>query len=952
MTLENLSVAEQLFHDFLASHGHPLDGSINHDSSNFHYYKCPHGNDKDARYKFFSDGIPSGYLKCWKCPDVDFDFCSKQKREVSSEEWQAHVERMEECKHQNERETQQKHAEAAISAKAVFQMAIEESATDHDYLLLKKVRNYGLKVLTIENEITKNAKCYKGTLLVPAYDINGELVNLERIYFDRKENKFQKRPLNGGQRIGAFYMLGEVINPHCVILIGEGYSTMAVAFEAMEDYPCVVSFNCGNIPHVVKILRKKYPQARLVIIADDDRWHDDPKLKHAGLKAAKKACASVKNATYLLPNFGVLELSEEKLAQLQPTDINDLFVRLLEKGFDRTAALDQVRQQLTINLDEKIMSEKTKEKKTNRAETEDKPKAAEILLQIIDNGEFEFFHDDHQDAFCKYPSQKSNVYEVRRLNDCKFKSYLSFIYRQEAGKTIGETSLKEAIAEMEGRALHDKSSKKEKVFIRVGELDGKIYIDLCNDKWEVIEASSTGWKILNSKDIPVRFERSQHSLPLPDPNSIDTGDISKLWSIVNIPKDNQILILAYILECFRCTTAFPILVLLGLQDSGKSATQNTIRSLIDPSSSNLRTAPRKVDDLVTEAASNWLVSYNNVSGISDEMHDDFCCIATGSGFATRKFYTNTQQIVVNIARPVVINGIFNFIRRPDLLDRAIILELESINESERKTDAELYKAMQENLPVIFRGLLDLLVKVLKELPSVKLDKQPRMADFALLGVATERALGLEKGSFIKCYRDNRADAKENILDSSPVMLALVEFIEKQENKFWRGLPSELLDKLTRLKEPISPHTLWPRTPQAMGSELKRYFASLKGVGIEVINESKLSGKKNRNGNIYRISKITTNKSDDAKTSPQCPPSPHNNAEPNNHRASEGFDGVDMDVDIVESLSTMTTRSPHSKKPANPHGIDVPEGRVDIVDIVDFKTEHPISQASNDDSILI
>ena len=51
----------------------------------------------------------------------------------------------------------------------------------------------------------------------------------------------------------------------------------------------------------------------------------------------------------------------------------------------------------------------------------------------------------------------------------KFKSYLSFIYRKAAGKTIGEQALKEAIAEMEGHCnRHDKNSKQEKVFLRVG----------------------------------------------------------------------------------------------------------------------------------------------------------------------------------------------------------------------------------------------------------------------------------------------------------------------------------------------------------------------------------------------------------------------------------------------------------------------------------------------------
>src|SRR5579862_3746449 len=105
-------------------------------------------------------------------------------------------------------------------------------------------------------------------------------------------------------------------------------------------------------------------------------------------------------------------------------------------------------------------------KNTNQDKRNEQPKAAEILLQLIDKAGFEFFHDEHEDAFCKYPSLKPNIFEIRRIHDAKFKSYLSLIYRRAEGKTIGEPALKEALSEIEGRALYDTTSKKEKVFLR------------------------------------------------------------------------------------------------------------------------------------------------------------------------------------------------------------------------------------------------------------------------------------------------------------------------------------------------------------------------------------------------------------------------------------------------------------------------------------------------------
>lgn len=330
------------FYDFLAAHGHPLDSEINIDSRQFHRFKCPNGNRTDAAYKFFANGLASGYLHCWKC-GISEAYCSKSKSSLSEQEWQAYIKHIETIKNQSNLETKQRYSDTAILAQAVFSVGDTEKATEHAYLRLKQVKNYGLRILATENQYTQKARCYMGTLLVPSYNANDELVNLERIYFSKYENKFQKRPLKGAQRSGAYYLIGAAPTPK-LIYISEGYSTAATVHES-TGYPTAVTFNCGNIPAVTKILRSKYPQSQLAIIADDDKWHDDPKLRHAGLKAAMQACSTVKGVTYFLPDFSILGLSEKKLTELKKTDANDLFVLLMAKGLNRAAALDKVRQQ-------------------------------------------------------------------------------------------------------------------------------------------------------------------------------------------------------------------------------------------------------------------------------------------------------------------------------------------------------------------------------------------------------------------------------------------------------------------------------------------------------------------------------------------------------------------------------------------------------------------------------
>ena len=52
-----------------------------------------------------------------------------------------------------------------------------------------------------------------------------------------------------------------------------------------------------------------------------------------------------------------------------------------------------------------------------------------------------------------------------------------------------------------------------------------------------------------------------------------------------------------------------------------------------------------------------VVSYENLSGLSAEEQDAMCTIATGGGFATRRFYTNGEEHVLQTKRPVMLNSI-------------------------------------------------------------------------------------------------------------------------------------------------------------------------------------------------------------------------------------------------------------------------------------------------------
>ena len=132
----------------------------------------------------------------------------------------------------------------------------------------------------------------------------------------------------------------------------------------------------------------------------------------------------------------------------------------------------------------------------------------------------------------------------------------------------------------------------------------------------------------------------------------------------------------------------------GEQGSCKSTCCRLIRGLIDPNQAMLRSEPREVRDLMIAAKNGWILAYDNLSNILPWMADALCRLATGGGFGTRELYTDDEEIIFDSMRPVILNGIEDMATRSDLADRAVSLTLPTIPESQRRTEAELWRAMR------------------------------------------------------------------------------------------------------------------------------------------------------------------------------------------------------------------------------------------------------------------
>ena len=169
-----------------------------------------------------------------------------------------------------EAEQQRQHAKAAARANAMWQRL--QPTGDSQYLQRKGVTGHGLRYTPT------------GSAVVPLQDAWGavhglQLLRAGEVKLPGGRTKPAKEFWPAGlAKKGHFHQIGI---PRDVVLIGEGYATMASGHDA-TSLPAVVAFDANNLLPVAEAIRKRYRTARILFLADDDALG---KCRHADCRA-------------------------------------------------------------------------------------------------------------------------------------------------------------------------------------------------------------------------------------------------------------------------------------------------------------------------------------------------------------------------------------------------------------------------------------------------------------------------------------------------------------------------------------------------------------------------------------------------------------------------------------------------------------------------------------------
>ena len=499
----------------------------------------------------------------------------------------------------------------------------------------------------------------------------------------------------------------------------------------------------------------------------------------------------------------------------------DTLVRLAALKTDDRAAFEALRAQLksagcrVTALDEALAEE-------NGDRGRRGPTQADILIDLAQSAEL--FHAPDGTGFADLDiNGHRETWPIRAKG---FRRWLARCFFEATQGAPSSEALQSALNVIEAKAHFD--APERVVHIRVAGFDDRLYLDLGDATWRAVEIDATGWRVIDNP--PVRFRRAAGMQPLPVPAT--GGSIEVLRSFLNMQSDNDfVLVVAWALACLRNRGPYPVIVLSGEQGSAKSTFSAILRALLDPNTAPLRALPREDRDLFIAASNGHVLAFDNVSGLPGWISDTLCRLATGGGFAVRQLYTDQDEVLFDAARPVILNGIEEIVTRPDLADRAVFLTLQPIPEEHRRPEQELWAAFDAARPRVLGVLLDAVVVGLKRLPETRLEKLPRMADFALWATACETALW-PTGTFWSAYCGNRDEAVEGVIDADPIATAVRAVMATRT--VWTGTASDLLGALAEVVgERVAKSKTWPDSPRALAGRLRRAATFLRKIGIEI-----------------------------------------------------------------------------------------------------------------------
>lgn len=472
--------------------------------------------------------------------------------------------------------------------------------------------------------------------------------------------------------------------------------------------------------------------------------------------------------------------------------------------------------------------------KRKKSETEEE-NAVDTLLKDIEEEQHTFYHDRAENPYVCVTKDGTTQYMEVYGND--YKKFVRYMYYTRYQKAVPKDALQRVLdtlavkAQIEGKEITPAH--------RCAYHDGKIYYYLADREQTVICIDENGYRVIAESPVPFikKQNMSEQVLPKRAKDTLKKMGM-KYWQFATA--DDRILHWILLISRFIAEGSQPLVYYFGDRGSAKSTSMRLDKMIVDPSEIDIKALPKSISDAVAAVSNQYMVSFDNVSRISDELSDIFCIVATHGYYSKKMLYSNNQEFAIKLNARVSFSGITNLSTKPDLIDRMVCLKLNRIDSSNRRTEEEIMKEFQTDLPYILDKIFRILSKAIPIYNDLKLERLPRMADFAKWGYAIAEALGYGGERFLRIYENNQADLLENLVSEDSLITVLIEAMKK--HNYFKGTVTELLVSLTNMAEKMEIDTRvgWARDASSLSRKLYENQSVLSMFGISV-NRGKSNG---------------------------------------------------------------------------------------------------------------
>lgn len=504
-------------------------------------------------------------------------------------------------------------------------------------------------------------------------------------------------------------------------------------------------------------------------------------------------------------------------------------------------------------------------------------------------------------------------FETHAIGGTSYRRWIVRRYYGETRQAPTPEAVRQALGVLDARALYDGAERD--VHLRVAPVPGGgLVLDLGDAAWRSVVVDASGWRVVERP--PVRMRRAAGMLALPVPER--GGSLAELADVLGLGDETvRVLCAGWILAALRPAGPYPVLILHGEQGSGKSTLARMLRRLIDPSKADLRAQPREDRDVAIATNNAWCLAIDNVSTLPTWISDGLCRISTGGGFSTRTLYSDTDETILDAMRPVLLTGIDLVASRGDLLDRALTVTLP--RPSKYIPEEDLWERYYAARPRMLGALLDAVALAVAREPETEIPGDLRMVDAARWVAAAEPACPWPAGAWIATYTGARAEGWRSEVEASAVASAIVRVVDVAP---WEGTAAELLTRLSEVAgERATKDRSWPRSPRALGAELRRLAPALRGLGIEAAMRRAPGGARRR---LWRVATIDPQRGEILRPDRLDRPDPcdfkglrrdANGDEPSRERPLASRDGAPRDANEGEGRKSGDDRPAVSVRPA-------------------------------------